>query len=121
MQIMLALFLQCAIICICCECKLKKLRNAAVAAKRSASACLRNYRKALKMQVAAKNIRVPMAAKKAYGVGEYAQDLLCETSDVKEVLQKVLERFPEAQTSLKCIYWYRSKMMKEARAAGLID
>ncbi len=52
----------------------------------------------------------PAAAKPRETVQSYACQLLMDEFDVNKVLAAVLKKFPEAKTSLKCIYWYRSRM-----------
>lgn len=53
---------------------------------------------------------VPMKPAKRETVGDYACELLTKEADVQKVLEAVLKKFPTAKTSVKCIYWYRSRM-----------
>ena len=61
---------------------------------------------------AAKAARVPMKPAKKPSIQDYACELLTKEADVNKVLEAVKKQFPEAKTSIKCIYWYRSAMNK---------
>jgi len=58
--------------------------------------------------------------KKTAGIGVYARELLTADPSMphKVVLEHVLAKFPEAQTSVACIAWYKSDMNKKAKAAA---
>ncbi len=43
------------------------------------------------------------------GIGAFCVSKLKEGWSAKEVLELVLESFPQAKTSIKCVYWYASK------------
>ena len=45
------------------------------------------------------------------GVGAYAKSLLLEGLSNKEVLEKTLEQFPTAKTTVACIAYYRNKLV----------
>ena len=47
------------------------------------------------------------------GVGEYAKSLLKTGMSSKDVLTKVLERFPTAKTSMGCIAYYKNALNKK--------
>lgn len=49
------------------------------------------------------------------GVGAYAKQLLLEGLTNKEVLEKTLEQFPAAKTSISCISYYRSKLVADGK------
>jgi hypothetical protein len=53
---------------------------------------------------------VPMAPAKKETIQDYACRLLVDEFDVNKVLEAVLKKFPDAKTTVKCIYWYRSRM-----------
>jgi hypothetical protein len=68
-----------------------------------------------------------MAKYKVQGIGKFVTNLI-KTTELKnsEILAKVKEQFPEAQTSMACIAWYqtdiRNKAKKEeAKALVLTD
>jgi hypothetical protein len=52
------------------------------------------------------------------GVGAFAKTLLLEGLTNKEVLDKTLEQFPNAKTSISCISYYRSKLVADGKLAG---
>ena len=52
------------------------------------------------------------------GVGAFAKTLLLEGLGNKEVLEKTLEQFPDAKTSISCISYYRSKLVLAGQLAG---
>ena len=45
------------------------------------------------------------------GVGAYAKSLLLEGLSNKEALEKTLEQFPSAKTTVACIAYYRNKLV----------
>ena len=49
------------------------------------------------------------------GVGAFAKTLLLEGYTNKEVLDKTLEQFPAAKTSISCISYYRSKLVADGK------
>ena len=48
-------------------------------------------------------------------IGEFVRKCVLENSDLKnqEILNKVLEKFPEAKTTIACIAWYKTDMRKK--------
>ena len=54
--------------------------------------------------------------RKKQGVGLYAKTLLLEKDPAlsyKEILKKVLEKFPTAETSIKCLGWYATQLRSQ--------
>ena len=49
------------------------------------------------------------------GVGAYAKQLLCEGLSNKETLEKTLEQFPNAKTTVACIAYYRNKLVADGK------
>ena len=58
-----------------------------------------------------------MAKYKVQGIGKFVTNLI-KTTELKnsEILEKVKEAFPEAQTSMACIAWYQTDIRKKAKA-----
>ena len=58
-----------------------------------------------------------MAKYKVQGIGKFVTNLI-KTSELKnsEILEKVKEAFPEAQTSMACIAWYQTDIRNKAKA-----
>lgn len=54
---------------------------------------------------------------KKVGIGSTIIDLILTNPELsnKDILDKVLGQFKEAQTSMACIAWYKSKLRKEGR------
>ncbi len=48
-------------------------------------------------------------------IGQYVRECVLENSELKnqEILDKVLEKFPEAKTTISCIAWYKTDMRKK--------
>jgi hypothetical protein len=48
-------------------------------------------------------------------IGQFVRQCVIENSDLKnqEILDKVLEKFPEAKTTISCIAWYKTDMRKK--------
>ena len=70
----------------------------------------------LNKPVAQKEPKAPVDPEKlgrgpVQGVGAYAKSLLLEGLTNKEVLEKTLEQFPTAKTSVACIAYYRNKLV----------
>lgn len=89
----------------------KKAVAKKVAAKGSAG---KTAKKVAKNVAQAKTPRKKAAAadgtKPQRGIGAYARQLLAKEPDVDKVLEAVLAKFPEANTTKQSIYWYRSQM-----------
>lgn len=52
------------------------------------------------------------------GVGAFAKQLLLEGASNKEALEKTLEQFPNAKTTVACIAYYRNKLVAAGQLAG---
>lgn len=48
-------------------------------------------------------------------IGQFVRQCVLENSELKnqEILDKVLEKFPEAKTTISCIAWYKTDMRKK--------
>lgn len=57
---------------------------------------------------------VPPPPVKGQGIGKLVKDLISEGLNNDEVLEKVREQFPSANTNKACVSWYRSAMKKAA-------
>jgi len=49
-------------------------------------------------------------SKPVRGVGAYAKELLAKGEKPADVLAAVLKKFPDAKTTMKCVYWYSNVM-----------
>ena len=57
-----------------------------------------------------------MATYKVQGIGKFVSNLIKTTKlSNKEILAKVKETFPEAQTSMSCIAWYQTDVRNKAK------
>lgn len=53
------------------------------------------------------------------GVGKFIREQLAEGFTPKDILANVQETFPEAKTTMACIYWYRNdEKIKQQVANG---
>jgi len=58
-----------------------------------------------------------MAKYKVQGIGTFVTNLIKTTKlSNKEILAKVKEQFPEAQTSMSCVAWYQTDVRNKAKA-----
>ena len=58
-----------------------------------------------------------MAKYKVQGIGKFVKNLITTTKLTnKEILAKVKETFPEAQTSMSCVAWYQTDVRNKAKA-----
>lgn len=44
------------------------------------------------------------------GIGAYVKELLAKGEKPADILAAVLKRFPDAKTTMKCVYWYANTM-----------
>ena len=53
-------------------------------------------------------------------IGQFVRQCVLENSELKnqEILDKVLEKFPEAKTTISCIAWYKTDMRKKGLIGG---
>ena len=51
---------------------------------------------------------------KKMGIGKYIVSYLSQGLSPKDVLALIGARFPEAKTSMACVYWYQSKLNTNA-------
>lgn len=53
-------------------------------------------------------------------IGQFVRQCVLENSELKnqEILGKVLEKFPEAKTTISCIAWYKTDMRKKGLIGG---
>ena len=53
-------------------------------------------------------------------IGQFVRQCVLENSDLKnqEILDKVLEKFPQAKTTISCIAWYKTDMRKKGLIGG---
>jgi hypothetical protein len=57
-----------------------------------------------------------MAKYKVQGIGKFVKNLIVTTKlSNTEILAKVKEQFPEAQTSMACIAWYQTDLRKKTK------
>ena len=57
-----------------------------------------------------------MAKYKVQGVGKFVKNLITTTKLTNtQILEKVKEQFPEAQTSMACIAWYQTDLRKKTK------
>jgi len=55
-----------------------------------------------------------MAKYKVQGIGKFVKNLIQTTKLTNtQILEKVKEQFPEAQTSMACIAWYQTDLRKK--------
>ena len=55
-----------------------------------------------------------MAKYKVQGIGKFVKNLITTTKLTNtQILEKVKEQFPEAQTSMACIAWYQTDLRKK--------
>jgi len=55
-----------------------------------------------------------MAKYKVQGIGKFVKNLIQTTKLTNtQILAKVKEQFPEAQTSMACIAWYQTDLRKK--------
>lgn len=52
-------------------------------------------------------------------IGQFSEECLLGGKNAQETLDLVKKVFPNSQTSLKCIYYYSSKLHKEGKFGGL--
>lgn len=74
----------------------------------------------LNKPVAQKEPKTPVDPEKlgrgpVQGVGAFAKQLLLEGLTNKEALEKTLEQFPNAKTTVACIAYYRNKLVAEGK------
>ena len=62
-----------------------------------------------------------MTKYKVQGIGKFVKNLITTTKlSNKEILEKVKEQFPEAQTSMSCIAWYQTNVRKSVKAPVVV-
>ena len=55
-----------------------------------------------------------MAKYKVQGIGKFVKNLIQTTKlSNTQILEKVKEQFPDAQTSMACIAWYQTDLRKK--------
>ena len=61
-------------------------------------------------------LEIDMAKYKVQGIGKFVKNLIQTTKlSNSEILTKVKEQFPEAQTSMACIAWYQTDLRKKVK------
>ena len=62
-----------------------------------------------------------MAKYKVQGIGKFVKNLITTTKLTNtQILEKVKEQFPKAQTSMACIAWYQTDLRKKAKDVPLV-
>jgi len=57
-----------------------------------------------------------MAKYKVQGIGKFVKNLITTTKFTNtQILDRVREQFPDAQTSMACIAWYQTDLRKKAK------
>ena len=59
---------------------------------------------------------------KVQGIGKFVKNLITTTKLTNtQILEKVKEQFPEAQTSMACIAWYQTDLRKKAKVVPVVE
>ena len=59
---------------------------------------------------------------KVQGIGKFVKNLITTTKLTNtQILEKVKEQFPEAQTSMACIAWYQTDLRKKVKVVPVVE
>ena len=60
-----------------------------------------------------------MAKYKVQGIGKFVKNLITTTKFTNtQILDRVREQFPDAQTSMACIAWYQTDLRKKTKVVS---
>ena len=63
-----------------------------------------------------------MAKYKVQGIGKFVKNLITTTKFTNtQILDRVREQFPDAQTSMACIAWYQTDLRKKTKVVPVVE